>query len=435
MKILFVADWRSIIARNWIHGIASLGHECRVLSSYPTDLVDQTIVVDEVPIALASLRPQRVSLRTSTRNLGTSAPAEASSWARGSGGPQGLVVPFSRPARRLLSGDRAVRAKSSLRRRAAPYDVTRHLPAASRVVAAFRPDLVHALRIPFEGIFATRLVAEHRTVVSIWGNDLTLYAPTTNTMRRQTRRALAATDGLIADCERDIVLARTWGYPPRRPTIVLPGSAGIELATDVQERRAQTRARLGVGSDVPMVFSPRGPRVYLRLSNLCRAVPKVLRLWPQAVFVFAQSEHGAVERLAMDLGVADSCRFLPNQTADQMLDLFSAADVFVSPSVHDGTPNTLIEGMSVGCFPIAGATASIREWITDGENGLLCDPEQTTDISSQIVAALANRDLRENACTINKLLVANRAERTECLRRADAFYQQVCQVRPGMSSP
>ena len=294
---------------------------------------------------------------------------------------------------------------------------------------------MHALRIPFEGIFATRLVAEHRTVVSIWGNDLTLYAPTTNTMRRQTRRALAATDGLIADCERDIVLARTWGYPPRRPTIVLPGSAGIELATDVQERRAQTRARLGVGSDVPMVFSPRGPRVYLRLSNLCRAVPKVLRLWPQAVFVFAQSEHGAVERLAMDLGVADSCRFLPNQTADQMLDLFSAADVFVSPSVHDGTPNTLIEGMSVGCFPIAGATASIREWITDGENGLLCDPEQTTDISSQIVAALANRDLRENACTINKLLVANRAERTECLRRADAFYQQVCQVRPGMSSP
>ena len=41
----------------------------------------------------------------------------------------------------------------------------------------------------------------------------------------------------------------------------------------------------------------------------------------------------------------------------------------VSPSTHDGTPNTLLEGMACGSFPIVGDLESLREWIEPGLTG------------------------------------------------------------------
>lgn len=41
--------------------------------------------------------------------------------------------------------------------------------------------------------------------------------------------------------------------------------------------------------------------------------------------------------------------------------LFRLADVTVSLSEDDGTPNTLLEAVACGCFPIAGDIESVRE--------------------------------------------------------------------------
>ena len=77
---------------------------------------------------------------------------------------------------------------------------------------------------------------------------------------------------------------------------------------------------------------------------------------------------------AAALGISESVRFLPAQDRSGMADLFCAATLTVSPSTHDGTPNTLLEAMACGSFPIVGDLASLREWIEPGVNGLAVDP-------------------------------------------------------------
>lgn len=54
-----------------------------------------------------------------------------------------------------------------------------------------------------------------------------------------------------------------------------------------------------------------------------------------------------------------------------MAELFRLSSVAVSPSLHDGTPNTLLEAMDCGCIIVTGDIESVREWINDGENGSL----------------------------------------------------------------
>jgi glycosyltransferase involved in cell wall biosynthesis len=99
-----------------------------------------------------------------------------------------------------------------------------------------------------------------------------------------------------------------------------------------------------------------------------------------------------------------------------MAELFRSSQVVVSPSTHDGTPNTLLESMACGCFPIAGDIESLREWITPGLNGLLVDLVESRALSEATLIALRSPELRAQAAQHNWQLVLERAEYRKVMR-------------------
>jgi glycosyltransferase involved in cell wall biosynthesis len=103
--------------------------------------------------------------------------------------------------------------------------------------------------------------------------------------------------------------------------------------------------------------------------------------------------------------------------------LFRSAHVMVSPSLHDGTPNTLLESMACGCFPIAGDLASIREWINSGENGLLIDSTSPSSLARGVLEALSDDDLREQAANLNSVIIQERADYPAVMQRAEGIYR------------
>ena len=58
--------------------------------------------------------------------------------------------------------------------------------------------------------------------------------------------------------------------------------------------------------------------------------------------------------LRRELGIEDTVELTPPLPHADMAALFRSAQVLVSPTTHDGTPNSLLEGMACGCFPVAG---------------------------------------------------------------------------------
>ena len=110
-----------------------------------------------------------------------------------------------------------------------------------------------------------------------------------------------------------------------------------------------------------------------------------------------------------------------------MAELFRLAQITVSPSLHDGTPNTLLEAMACGCFPVAGDIESVREWITDGVNGILCDPKEPGSLADALLLALRDEHLRSKAKELNTQLIAERAEYGRVMTQAEEFYREVTQ--------
>lgn len=301
-----------------------------------------------------------------------------------------------------------------------------------RSVRVFRPDIVHALRIPFEGILSEPVLrnAEQPFIVSIWGNDLTLFAASGEWFSRATKRVLASTDALHCDCERDVKLARTFGY--KGPAVVLPTCGGLNpLVFPGSASAERARARLGIDAGRPIIFDPRAARQYTRHDIVFAALPAVLSEFPDALIVTVGIDNDSeLQSFAGQLGVRKSVAFLPKQNATRMSELYAAAEVIVSATEHDGTPNSVLEAMSCGSFPIVSDLESLREWIDDEVNGLVVDLTPA-GFSSGIIQALRDGGLRARAAAHNRKLISRKATRGVVSPAIGDFYRKALEAEIG----
>ena len=423
MRLLFVADGRSPIALNWIQHFVQTGYEVHLASTFPCQPELKLASLHIVPVAFSS--------------------AAGETAARG-----GMIRTFTTP-----------RLRTALRQWLGPLTLARAGRRLRGLIHALQPDLVHAMRIPYEGMIAALALAPDVLIrpsptfplvqsslatrsslyptpplyptpipllISVWGNDFTLHARSTPLMARYTRLALRHANALHTDCHRDLRLAYEWGFVQGKPTITVPGNGGIDLEIFYPPAMAVYPPSPSPTSEVFTVINPRGFRAYVRNDTFFKAIPRVLEKYPQTRFVcpaMAGDPHITVYQNRLHaLNIGDSVEFLPHLPRAQMAELFRQADVAVSPSEHDGTPNTLLEAMACGCLPIAGDIEAIREWIIPGENGLLFDPADADALAQAIVRGLEDVKLRKRAAKENARLIADWAEYRKTMERVEQFY-------------
>ena len=394
MRILFIADGRSPTAINWLRYWVETGHRVHLISTFPCDPPEGLVSIHFLPVAFGNFAGGQVRSNAGTRRR------------PGLGG-------HLRSLLRLL------------RYYLGPLSLGFYQRGYLRLVAEIHPDLVHALRIPFEGMLAATTPPGIPLFISTWGNDLTLHARGSFLMARQTRCVLNRADGLITDTQRDIRLGHKWGFLPGKPTLVVPGSGGIrlnELGTSPGHEELPEDL-----PDGPVIVNPRGQRPgSLRQDIFFQAIPMILEKIPQAVFV-CPSLQGDIEseRWVDKLGLRSSAKLWPRLNQAQLWTLFQRSQVFVSPSIHDGTPNSLLEAMACGCFPVVGNTESMAEWVKMGVNGLLVDATDAYAIANAVVRAINKPDLRKEAAVYNATLIAERAAYAPNMASVERFYKSV----------
>jgi glycosyltransferase involved in cell wall biosynthesis len=72
----------------------------------------------------------------------------------------------------------------------------------------------------------------------------------------------------------------------------------------------------------------------------------------------------------------------------------AAADIFVLPSLFEGTPLTLIEAMWSGLPVVTTATAGMKDVVRHDENGLLVQPGSVESLAGGIDRLARDGDLR-----------------------------------------
>lgn len=404
MKLLFIADGRSPIARNWIRYFIANGSEVHLISTFDCARLSGLETLHVVPVAFSGLgrkRRKRIGGKDNGRKS-------------------------------ALTSSKTIGLRTFIRHWLGPATVNRSAKQVRTLISELRPDLLHAMRIPFEGAIAAASHPAAPLLVSIWGNDFTLHAPASPMMGGLTKRTLARANALHTDNRRDLNLAKKWGFAGDRPQMVLPTNGGVRRDIFYQggpgqsEHPALTQVIEKLPRDVPVVVNPRGFRAYVRNDTFFESIPKLLDRVPSAVFLCpSMAGQRKAEEWIERLQIGDAVHLLPTLTPSDLAVVFRRAQVSVSPSEHDGTPNTLLEAMACGTYPVAGDLQSIREWIVDGKNGTLVDPASPDQLAEATARALENVELRERAAAENIRLVETRADYEQGMQRAQSFYEDL----------
>jgi glycosyltransferase involved in cell wall biosynthesis len=142
-----------------------------------------------------------------------------------------------------------------------------------------------------------------------------------------------------------------------------------------------------------------------------------------AVVVGDGPERGALESLALRLGVAD--RLVITGWVEDPRGYLAMMDVFVLPSRFEGLPLAVLEAMHAGRAVVATDVGSVSEAIEHGRTGLLVPRGDAEAFTNAVATLLADRQLREAMGARARDVAAEGFSSARMARDFEALYDEL----------
>ena len=285
-----------------------------------------------------------------------------------------------------------------------------------------RCNLIHvhwAIPTGLIGVWVGALIRKP-LVVTIHGSDLRMALEKSSFVRRLFIYVCKKANHLNCVSEVQKKELERLGIPAKKISTIPMGIDAAFLETG-KNREVESKNR-------PItILSNRNLLPIYNVSLLIRAIPIILKDEPETKFRIAGdgSERKALEREVKSLNINSSVEFLGRVPHEEMPNLLSQADIYVSTSLHDGTSVSLLEAMGSGVFPVVTDIPANREWITNGENGFLVPADEAESLASKIIDAIRNRELAEKSREENRLIVQQKALWAEYIKKIEYIYANI----------
>jgi len=374
LRVLLYADFRSVHALGWRDGLRAAGIEVISVSS------EQTNDPEAIPPS-----------GRLTRTRGRFAAAQSNPRTR-----------FGWLRRKVASTQITHSLVQLVRRRARHRDI-------DQALRRFEPDLLHALRIPYEGVTALAFSDRLPVVVSAWGSDFVPQAASDPLLRRWVKKRLKNAGGLHYDSSPDLGRALAYGLPAGVPTLHAAGNFGV----DTQRFFASDAKTRGL-----VVY----PRKISHHTNYQGFVDAAFRLMDTTGGTFVGIGLDTIEpEVKRKYGEFDTrrLRLEPTRSREEFAELLRRAEVVVSPGFSDGMPNSVLEALSCGARLVVSDLPQLRE-LDDGTGAL----EFVDAADAEAIALGIQRQLARSNLEVAPALPAP-YRRTANVGRVKQFYEAV----------
>jgi len=253
-----------------------------------------------------------------------------------------------------------------------------------------------ALSFSFSAEFLARELLKIPHIVTLHGSEYT--TETKRPWQPMANGICARADAVICNSEHTRRSMLAGGAQPREAQVIYWGTDPLHLEPPDLLLQEDLRRRLNLRPDEDVILyvgwltERKGPQVLLE------ALPALQDLPLKAIFI--GPDHGsmcALEKRASELNLGERVTILGEVRQDELLAIYSLAQVFVFPTIgqDEGFGLVALEAMAHGLPLIASRTAAIPEVVVEGETGLFFEPGNVEALAGQLRRLLNERPLRE----------------------------------------
>lgn len=298
-----------------------------------------------------------------------------------------------------------------------------------RQVRRLNPDLVqvHYAAGPFA--WAGALAGVRPLVLGAMGGDVLgrEQAGTGAAWEFLNRRAWAKADCFFAKSPYLAAELRRRGCDKQRIEVVV---WGIDADRYAPGDREAARRELHLPPERTLVLSPRHVQQLYNIDVILEACARLRERRPEFLLAVILSAPEAdylagLRRMVEERGLSESVFFAPAVEQSQMRLWYQAADLVVSLAASDGIPQSMLEAQACGTPILVSRLPHYAGVFTHGENAWLTEirPEAAAEALERL---LADADLRAKLAREGTAWVAEHADMSREVERAESMYYELC---------
>ena len=304
-----------------------------------------------------------------------------------------------------------------------------------RLLRRLRADIVHGYL--FRAEIVSRLAGRLAGTNLVLGSERNAYR---TTVRKGNVLAYRLTQ-----CYADIIVANSnAGAESHRQIFQRPSGDYRVVHNGVNIERFRPldgtgiRQELGIPLQIPVVGAFANFKMQKNHSMLFKAFKLVLESFPEARLLLVGDQPtdsrgrlaqyiSQLDHLVDELGIRSQCIFLGHQKNTEHL--YPACDVTVLSSLHEGTPNVLLESMACGVPPIATRVCDNDYVIKENEVGYLVTVGDEAEMAHRIKLLLHNGVLRQEIGQKARDWVVEEFSCTRLAQKTEAVYLELLAER------
>jgi glycosyltransferase involved in cell wall biosynthesis len=326
-----------------------------------------------------------------------------------------LLVSLEPPRAELSGETRFLRPRTKSR----PLNYLSALSRVKALVSEFGPELINAHMATGYGLLAALASRNEKIVVSLWGPDI-LQSPWKSPLHRKALHFVFARAHLIQTDARlaDRILIEDFGVPEEKVFFMPYGLGPDLLERPLGEFISGPPWRLITHRKLEPIYAPRAV-----LEALSQLKARSVR------FTMTFASGGSLERSVRE---EMASRGIPGEVTGwlperELYNRLADSHIFISASLSDTTPVSLLEAMALGAFPVVSDLPANAEWVSDGLNGLLFNPTCPQELARKLEECFGRPELIRRARELNRAQVRQRA----CWDRDfDRFMEKVACLPP-----
>jgi glycosyltransferase involved in cell wall biosynthesis len=297
----------------------------------------------------------------------------------------------------------------------------------AEIIRRWQPDIIHTMGLDPAGQFYLRvrdrfgLRGIGKWVLQLrGGSDLTLTRLDPE-QRPALSEALRQCDQLISDNEVNFIYAADLGMEAGRVAELgtVPGTGGVDV-------EVLAKSWQGPPSSRRIILWPKAyDSPWSKALPVFEALKKVWdQIEPCEIYMLVMTVPGTrMWYWSLPEKIRRHCHVEDRIPREKLIELLLQSRVMLAPSLVDGIPNSMLEALAAGAFPIVSPLDTISRVVKYEDNVLFARNLYPNEIADALLRAMTDDDLVDRAAKRNLELVREIADRSRIGPRVAKYYE------------